>query len=68
MGFRQLRVRHHNDIARLEVEADDFNAVLRQREQIVEKLKQLGYTYVTLDLFGFHSGSLNKSLPANGHR
>jgi uncharacterized protein len=67
MGFRQLRVRHHNDIARLEVEASDFDEVLRQREQIAEKLKQLGYTYVTLDLSGFHSGSLNKTLRANGH-
>lgn len=67
MGFRQLRVRHHDDIARLEVEASDFEAVLRQREQIVEKLKPLGYTYVTLDLSGFHSGNLNKNLRANGH-
>ncbi len=67
MGFRQLRVRHHNDIARLEVEVSDFEAVLRWREQIVEKLKQLGYTYVTLDLSGFRSGSLNKTLRANGH-
>ncbi|GIK41276.1 MAG: adenine nucleotide alpha hydrolase [Chloroflexota bacterium] len=67
MGFRQLRVRHHDDVARLEIEAGDFEAVLRQREQIVERLKALGYTYVTLDLNGFRSGSMNEALLAHGH-
>ncbi|MBE7471259.1 MAG: ATP-dependent sacrificial sulfur transferase LarE [Anaerolineae bacterium] len=67
MGFRQLRVRHHNDIARLEIEAADFEAVLRQREQIVDRLKGLGYAYVTLDLAGFRSGSMNEVLLAHGH-
>lgn len=67
MGFRQLRVRHHNDVARLEIEAGDFEAVLRQREQIVGRLKGLGYTYVTLDLAGFRSGSMNEALLAHGH-
>jgi len=66
MGFRQLRVRHHNDIARLEIEAADFEAVLRQREQIVDRLKKLGYAYVTLDLAGFRSGSMNEVLLAHG--
>ncbi len=68
MGFRQLRVRHHNDVARLEIEAGDFEAVLHRREQIVDRLKGLGYTYVTLDLAGFRSGSLNEALVAHGHR
>jgi uncharacterized protein len=67
MGFRQLRVRHHNDVARLEIEVGDFEAALRQREQIVERLKALGYTYVTLDLAGFRSGSMNEALLAHGH-
>ncbi len=66
MGFRQLRVRHHTDIARLEIEAAEFEAVLRQREQIVARLKALGYAYVTLDLVGFRSGSMNEVLPAHG--
>jgi uncharacterized protein len=66
MGFRQLRVRHHNDIARLEIEAADFEAVLGQREQIVDRLKGLGYAYVTLDLAGFRSGSMNEVLLAHG--
>jgi uncharacterized protein len=67
MGFRQLRVRHHNDVARLEIEAADFEAILRQREQIVDRLKALGYTYITLDLAGFRSGSMNEALLAHGH-
>lgn len=67
MGFRQVRVRHHNEVARLEVEVSDFEAVLRHREQIVDRLKTLGYTYVTLDLSGFRSGSMNETLLAHGH-
>jgi uncharacterized protein len=67
MGFRQLRVRHHNDVARLEIESDDFEAVLHQRDRIVERLKGLGYAYVTLDLAGFRSGSMNEALLAHGH-
>jgi len=67
MGFRQVRVRHHNEVARLEVEVSDFEAVLRQREQIVDRLKTLGYIYVTLDLSGFRSGSMNETLLAHGH-
>ena len=67
MGFRQVRVRHHDDVARLEVEVSDFEAVLRQREQIVDRLKTLGYTYVTLDLSGFRSGSMNETLLVHGH-
>lgn len=67
LGFHQLRVRHHEQIARIEVESEDFPAVLEQREVIVAALKQLGYAYVTLDLAGFRSGSLNEVLRPNGH-
>ncbi|NJN96374.1 MAG: TIGR00268 family protein, partial [Anaerolineales bacterium] len=52
---------------RLEIEAAEFEGVLRQREQIVDRLKALGYAYVTLDLAGFRSGSMNEVLPAHGH-
>lgn len=62
MGFRQLRVRHHEQIARIEVEPDDFDAVLAHRDQILEELEALGYTYVTLDLAGFRSGSMNEAI------
>lgn len=62
MGFRQLRVRHHEQIARIEVEPDEFDAVLAHRDQILEELEALGYTYVTLDLAGFRSGSMNEAI------
>jgi uncharacterized protein len=62
MDFGQLRVRHHDDVARIEVDPDDFEEVLAARDQIVEELQALGYTYVTLDLAGFRSGSMNEAL------
>ncbi|MEM7030349.1 MAG: ATP-dependent sacrificial sulfur transferase LarE [Chloroflexota bacterium] len=68
MGFRQLRVRHHDDIARIEVEADDFQEIMSRRDEIVTKVKDLGYTYVALDLAGFRSGSMNEVVTHRGHR
>jgi len=64
MGFRQVRVRHHGDIARLEVELCDFPLLFREgsRERILAHLKGLGYVYVTVDLEGFRSGSMNEVL------
>jgi uncharacterized protein len=62
LGFTQLRVRHHDQIARIEVLPDDFSRVLEQRETIERGLSELGYRYVTLDLKGFRSGSLNEGL------
>jgi uncharacterized protein len=68
LGFRQLRVRHHDQIARIEVEAQDLPKVVEKRDQIVSRFKELGYLYVTLDLAGFRSGSMNEVLQTNGHR
>ena len=62
LGLRQLRVRHHSDVARIEVDANDMAGLVEHRAAIVERLKQLGYKYVTLDLAGFRSGSLNDVL------
>jgi pyridinium-3,5-biscarboxylic acid mononucleotide sulfurtransferase len=62
LGFAQLRVRHHEDVARIEVPLADFERVLAQRERIDAALRALGYRYVTLDLRGFRSGSLNEGL------
>ena len=62
LGLRQLRVRHHDQVARIEVDPDDFGLILAQREQIVAGLRQAGYAYATLDLAGFRSGSLNEVL------
>jgi uncharacterized protein len=67
MDFGQLRVRHHDDVARIEVEPDDFEEVLARRDQIVEELQALGYTYVTLDLVGFRSGSMNEAILSDRH-
>jgi uncharacterized protein len=63
LGLRQLRVRHHGDVARIEVEAEDLALVVAQRERIVTRFKNLGYGYVALDLAGFRSGSMNEALP-----
>lgn len=60
LGLRQFRVRHHESIARLEVLPEDFAVVVERREAIVARLKELGYVYVTLDLQGFRSGSMNE--------
>jgi uncharacterized protein len=66
LGFRQLRVRFHDTIARLEIDTDDLPRVVAPgvRERIVALGKQLGFSYVALDLAGFRSGSLNEVLPA----
>ena len=63
LGLTQLRVRHHEDIARIEVPAEDFAAVLKHREAIDAAFREFGYRFVTLDLAGFRSGSLNEGLP-----
>ena len=63
LGMRQLRVRHHGDVARIEVEPQDVARVVEVRDRIVRRLKNLGYKYVTLDLAGFRSGSMNEVLP-----
>ncbi len=62
LGIRQLRVRHHGEVARIEVEPADIAAVVEHRERIVRRLKNLGYQYVTIDLAGFRSGSMNETL------
>ncbi len=68
--MRQLRVRHHGDIARIEADREGIDILSRQenREAVVERLKEIGYRYVTLDLAGFRSGSLNEGLRASRHR
>ncbi len=64
IGLRQVRVRHHGPVARLEVEPDDIAYVARPdiRERITNHLRSIGFTYITLDLAGFRSGSMNESL------
>lgn len=64
LGFSQVRVRHHGQMARVEVDAEAIPKLLAPnlRAKIVENLKNLGYTYVTLDLEGYRTGSMNESL------
>ena len=62
LGLGQLRVRHLKNLARIEVPLEDMDVVLRHREQVVSALKDAGYTYITLDLQGFRSGSANEEL------
>lgn len=59
LGLGQLRVRHHGDTARIEIEPGEFPTLLAVRDIVVEGLGTLGYRYVTLDLAGFRSGSMN---------
>ncbi|MDQ6909567.1 MAG: ATP-dependent sacrificial sulfur transferase LarE [Actinomycetota bacterium] len=62
LGFRQVRVRHHGDTARLEIEAPELTAAVERRGEIVSAVKALGYRTVTLDLEGYRQGSLNAAL------
>jgi uncharacterized protein len=62
LGFRQLRVRFHDTIARLELEERDLGRALELRGRIVELGKSCGFTYVALDLEGFRSGAMNETL------
>jgi uncharacterized protein len=66
LGFRQFRVRHHGDVARLEVDPVELERVLDPecRRAVVEGLKEAGYRYVALDLEGYRTGSLNEGLAA----
>lgn len=62
LGFRQVRVRHHGTIARLELEAADLARAVELREELYAHVREAGFTYVTLDLAGFRSGSMNLTL------
>lgn len=62
LGFQMLRVRHHGDTARIEIVPADFSLALQHRKTISKKLHDLGFLYVTLDIDGFKSGSLNAAL------
>ncbi|MBI2850117.1 MAG: ATP-dependent sacrificial sulfur transferase LarE [Chloroflexi bacterium] len=64
LGIRTLRLRHHGDIARIEIEEKDMGRVLddETRREIVRRLKTIGYLYVTLDLTGYRTGSLNAQI------
>ncbi len=69
LNFKQLRVRYHGKIARIEVPKEDMPRLLEVAETVLLKLKRIGFLYVTLDLGGFRSGSMNDVLPSgNGNQ
>ncbi len=67
-GFRQTRVRHHGEIARLEVGPEEMEQAFEEREEISTELKDAGFLYVALDLAGYKSGSLNAALGKPGKK
>ncbi len=64
MGFHQMRVRMHGQMARIEVPVEAFSILLKEenRDKILEMLKQIGFAYVTMDLAGYRPGSMNETL------
>lgn len=69
-GITQVRARHHNQIARIEVLKDEIPKLLKDgvRDKIVSKFKELDYAYVTVDLQGYRSGSMNPTRPLSCNR
>jgi uncharacterized protein len=64
MGLKQVRVRHHGDLARIETDNEGFEILTdrKNRELVYEKMKQCGFTYAALDLLGYRTGSMNETL------
>ena len=62
LGFSQFRVRHHEDVARIEIVAEELSRAIDLREEIQVRVKATGYRFVAVDLGGFRSGSLNEGL------
>ena len=64
-GFREFRVRHHDTLVRLEISQEELDRVLSKEmfEKLASRFRELGFKYVTLDLHGFRSGSMNEVLP-----
>ncbi|MDE0179236.1 MAG: ATP-dependent sacrificial sulfur transferase LarE [Gammaproteobacteria bacterium] len=62
LGFSQFRVRHHEDVARIEIVAEELPRAIELRDEIQDRVKATGYRFVAVDLGGFRSGSLNEGL------
>ena len=62
LGFQQLRVRHHDKIARIEVERSELPRLIEEEtsRKVTDALRKIGYSYVTVDLLGYRSGSMNE--------
>lgn len=64
LGFRQVRVRHHDSLARIEIDENQFPKIMKQkiRERINNRFREIGFTYVSLDMAGYRTGSMNETL------
>ena len=67
LGFSQVRVRHHGDVARIEVEPNELARLVSERARIVEAVQSAGYRFVSLDLEGYATGSLNRTWKPAGN-
>ncbi len=69
-GFREFRVRHHDKLVRLEIAPAEMDRILQKDllDELARRFRELGFTYVTLDLQGFRSGSMNEALPEPAKR
>ncbi len=61
LGFSQVRVRHHGEVARIEVDGAEIDRLVAEREQVVEAVRKAGYKFVSADLEGYATGSLNRT-------
>ena len=66
LNFHQMRVRIHGSMARIEVMPEEFDRLLANRGEIVKEMKRIGFAYVTMDLQGYRSGSMNETLKLEG--
>jgi uncharacterized protein len=61
LGFRQVRVRHHGDVARIEVDSEEIERLVAERERVTAAVRDAGYAFVSADLEGYTAGSLNRT-------
>ncbi|MFL7813907.1 MAG: ATP-dependent sacrificial sulfur transferase LarE [Anaerolineales bacterium] len=66
LGLKQFRVRYHGPVARIEVPEGDFDLVFKHKDRIIQSLQEIGFNFITLDLEGFRSGSMNKGIEQDG--
>jgi uncharacterized protein len=68
LGFREFRVRHHDSLVRLEISPAEMDLALKRDvvDQLAKRFRELGFKYVTLDLQGYRSGSMNEALKQPG--
>lgn len=62
IGFKQVRLRHYNGLCRIEVTKKDIPLLLGKRKLVVDRLRKLGYNYITVDLEGYRTGSINEAI------